>query len=158
MRNGLVLGGLTLVIAAAALAVGIVALVLPASDSDELADGIDFQLSDRAEFTVDMVVQALNRYKAEGREATINYYNSLESVVGEWYVFILDENDEVIAHRNPDLLGEDAKGDIGVDSAGYRFGDVLLSVDERARPVGGLSVRESRHRKPGVQTFLGGQA
>ena len=126
MRNVLLLGGLALVVAAAALVVGAIALVLSTGESD---DDFEFRLSDRGEFTVNMVAQALDRYKAEGREATIDYYNTPESSVGEWYVFILDENDRIIAHRNPAVLGEDVKGDIGVDSAGYRFNDVLLSVD-----------------------------
>ncbi len=130
MRNVLLLGGLALVVAVAALVVGVIALVFQAGDSDQ-SDDFEFHLSDRAEFTVDMVSQALGRYKAEGREATIDYYNTPESAVGEWYVFILDENDRIIAHRNPAVLGEDVKGDIGVDSAGYRYNDVMLSVDER---------------------------
>ena len=69
--------------------------------------------ADRAGFTVAMVEKALQRYDAEGREATVDYYNSLESVDGEWYVFITDENDEIIAHANPDLLGESLHGPCG---------------------------------------------
>ena len=131
MHNGLILGGLALLVAVAALVVGVVALVLPTDDSDEFEDEIEFRLADRGEFTVDLVLQALERYNDIGREATVNYYNTPESTVGEWYVFILDENDRIIAHNNPSVLGEDVKGDIGVDSTGYRYGDVLLSVDER---------------------------
>ena len=86
--------------------------------------------ADRAGYTVAMVEQALQRYETEGREATIEYYNSPESVDGEWFVFILDENDHVIASPIPDLLGEDAKGDLAVDVTGYRFGDLMLSATE----------------------------
>ena len=57
--------------------------------------------ADRAGFTVHMVERALRHYKAKGREATVAYYNSPESVDGEWYVFIADENKDLIAHPNP---------------------------------------------------------
>ena len=86
--------------------------------------------ADRAGYTVAMVEQALQRYETEGREATVEYYNSPESVDGEWFVFILDENDQVIATAIPDLLGEDAKGDLAVDVTGYRFGDLMLGATE----------------------------
>ncbi len=86
--------------------------------------------ADRPGYTVAMVEKALRLYDAEGREATVEYYNTPESVDGTWYVFIIDENDQIIAHANPDVLGEDVKGDIGVDVTGYRFGDLMLSATE----------------------------
>ena len=91
----------------------------------------EFHQSDREEFTVDLVKQALRRYDEEGREAILSYYNSPESAVGEWYVFICDENDQAIAHPNQDLLGRDLKGDLGVDVAGYRFGEVIAGAGEQ---------------------------
>ncbi len=86
--------------------------------------------ADRPGYTVAMVEQALRRYEAEGREATVDYYNTPESVDGEWYVFIFDESAQLIAHANPDLLGMDLKGDLGVDVTGYRFGDLMLTATE----------------------------
>ena len=81
-----------------------------------------------AEYTVAMVDKALRYYKAHGREEAVAYYSSPESVDGEWYVFIVDENDLMIAHSNPDMLGEDMKGDLGVDATGHRYSDLLLSA------------------------------
>ena len=107
MHNGLVLGGLAVVLAAAALVISVIALISPPDAPDEFDGDYDFHLSDRGEFTVDLVQQALRRYDEEGREATVSYYNSPESAVGEWYVFIYDENDQTIAHPNQDLLGQD---------------------------------------------------
>ena len=127
MRIGLLFSGVAAVMAGAALAISVIALV---SRSEDLDDGYEFRLSDRAEFTVGLVKQALQRYEDEGREATLSYYNSPESAVGEWYVFILDENDEAVAHLNQDLLGRDLKGDLGVDVTGYRFGEVMLGATE----------------------------
>ena len=86
--------------------------------------------ADRSGYTVAMVERALQRYEAEGREATVAYYNTPESVDGEWYVFIFDENDQLIAHANPDLIGMDLKEDLGVDVTGYRFGDLMLNATE----------------------------
>ena len=63
--------------------------------------------ADRSGYTVAMVEKALRLYDAKGREATVAYYNSPQSVDGQWYVFIVDENDQLIAHANPDMLGED---------------------------------------------------
>ena len=111
MRNGLLLGGLAPVLAVAALVISVIA---PISPPGELDDDYEFHLSDRGEFTVDMVQQALRRYDEEGREATVNYYNSPESAAGEWYFFIYDENDQAIAHPSQDLLGQDLKGDLSV--------------------------------------------
>lgn len=58
-------------------------------------------------FTQIFVAQALERYEREGRDATIEYYNTAESIDGDWYVFIIDENDGIIAHAaRPERLGK----------------------------------------------------
>ena len=89
--------------------------------------------ADRAGYTVAMVERAMRLYDAQGREATVEYYNSPESVDGERYVFIYDENEKLIALVvTPDTLGADLRGDVGVDFTGYRH--------------------------TGVETFLGGTA
>ena len=124
-RTPLILGGLAVVLAAAALVVSIVALLsTPASDDET-------HIVDRGEFTVGLVMDALELYEEEGLPATLEYYNSPENVQGEWYVFIFDEDNKLIANANQDLLGMDLKGDLGVDSAGYRFGDVMLGATEQ---------------------------
>ena len=47
--------------------------------------------------------------------------------------------DQAIAHPNQELLGQDLKGDLGVDVAGYRFGEVMVGAGEQGL-VGGLHV------------------
>ncbi len=128
MGKAVILASFASVVAVAALAVSIFTLVSSMSVAESEDESI--HLADRGEFTVDQVKQALKRYDKEGREATVRYYNSPESVNGEWYVFILDEDDRIIAHAVPEQLGRDLKGDLGVDSAGYRFGDVMLEAGE----------------------------
>lgn len=83
-----------------------------------------------AEYTVAMVDKALRYYKAYGREATVAYYNTPESVDGAWYIYIFDEDDILISHANQDLLGMDLKEELGLDINGFRFGDVLLTATE----------------------------
>ena len=154
-RTPMLLGSFAVVLAVAALVVAGIAL-FSSADVEES----EIYLVDRGEFTVDLVMDALKLYEEEGLEATLEYYNSPESVDGEWYVFILDEEDKVIAHANQALLGMDLKGDLGVDSSGYRFGDVVMGATERGlwvdyvflNPVTG--VQEYKHswavRKDGL--------
>lgn len=62
--------------------------------------------SDEAAYTQYVVNQAVERYKATGREATLAYYNDPASIDGQWYVFIVDEEGNLIGNANrPDLLG-----------------------------------------------------
>ncbi|MDE0075992.1 MAG: hypothetical protein OXO50_00645 [Caldilineaceae bacterium] len=87
--------------------------------------------ADRAGYTVAMVERAIRMYDAQGREATVEYYNSPESVDGEWYVFIFDESEKLIALAvNPDTLGEELRGDVGVDFTGYRHGEAIAGATE----------------------------
>ncbi len=64
-------------LAAAALVAAVIAL-FSSADVDEG----EIHLVDRGEFTVDLVMDALELYEEEGLEATLEYYNSPESVVG----------------------------------------------------------------------------
>ena len=123
MRNVWLLGGLATILTAAALVIALIAFF---SSSDDYS----VDLVDREQFTVDLVQQALERYDKEGREATLKYYNSPESAEGEWYIFIVNLDGNVVAHANQALLGRDLNGDLGVDVTGYRFGDVMLGATE----------------------------
>ena len=54
---------------------------------------------------------------------------------GQWYVFIIDENDLVIGHPDPERLGLDLKGWVGTDANGYDFGPEMLSATEDGKWV-----------------------
>ena len=75
-----------------------------------------------AEYTRHVVDNAVARYEAQGLEATLAHYNSPQSVDGQWYVFIIDENDLVIGHPDPERRGLDLNGWVGTDVNGYEFG------------------------------------
>ena len=92
--------------------------------------------SDPAAYTKAFVEKAINRYDNEGRDATIEYYNTAASVDGQWYVFIADENDTLIAHATiPKNVGLDLKGDLGKDIYGYDFGRELVSATDEGKWV-----------------------
>ena len=88
---------------------------------------------DAPAYTQDFVARAINLYNAIGRDATVDYYNSRESVDGQWYVFIVDENGYTIAHHNEMFLGRDPA--LRIDATGYFYGGDLLGATETGRWV-----------------------
>ena len=62
--------------------------------------------TDSPVYTQAFVQQAINLYDAVGLEDTVAYYDTEESVDGQWYVFMIDEDGTVIAHANPALVGQ----------------------------------------------------
>lgn len=92
------------------------------------------QKSDAAEYTRRFVARAIDLYDAVGRDRTVEYYNSTESIDGQWYVFIVGAEDGVtISHSNPIFIGRDPS--LRVDATGYFYGDDLLSATEAGRWV-----------------------
>ena len=112
-----------IVLGAAALTVGIVAMV---SDSD----GEEPSKADPINYTIAFVEKAVDYYRTHGRQATLDYYNSPESADGRWYLFVIDAAaDELVVHPNSSLLG--AKSSQRRDSKGYAYGaEMLKTTDE----------------------------
>ena len=86
--------------------------------------------SDPTAYTQVFVERAIHRYNTEGLQATLDYYNSPQSIDGQWYVFIIDENQTIIAHAaDPDLVGKHISQALGPNS--YPSGSaVAASADE----------------------------
>ena len=84
-------------------------------------------------YTRSFVARAIDLYNAVGRERTVEYYNTAESVDGQWYVFIIDEEGYTIAHYLPRFRGRDPS--LRVDSTGHFYGDELLGAPESGRWV-----------------------
>ena len=85
--------------------------------------------ADPREYTVQYVNQAIERYERDGLQSMLNYYNSVASFEGEWYLFAT--NDEDIYHVHPllpHLIGTDIKDVVGSD--GYRLGDELAKATD----------------------------
>ncbi len=91
--------------------------------------------SDQPAFTKAFVERALRFYQSQGRDAAFARYNSMASVDGDWYLFVL-EDDKIIVHPTiAELIGEDIKGPAGTDSSGYKFGLDMLSTTEAGKWV-----------------------
>ncbi len=83
--------------------------------------------SDAPAYTRSFVRQALNLYDAVGLDATLSYYNTTESVDGQWYVFIIDQDQVMRAHAaNPGLVDRPASEAVGPN--GYPAGDAVSAV------------------------------
>ena len=79
-----------------------------------------------AEYTRHYVQQAIEMYESEGLEATAAFYSTPESVDGQWYMFIADENETMVGHANTELLGRNVHSVFG--SNGYPSGTVSYTV------------------------------
>ena len=88
-----------------------------------------------AEYTKFFVANAISKYESEGLAETLSYYSHQESIDGQWYLFIIDANDAVIAHPDATRLGLDLNGWVGTDANGYRFGPEILSATEDGKWV-----------------------
>ena len=84
-------------------------------------------------YTKSVVEEAIRRYERDGLQPTVDYYNSAESVDGEWYVFIINGEGYTIAHHNPKFRNRDPS--LRVDSKGRFYGDELLGTTEDGRWV-----------------------
>ena len=88
---------------------------------------------DAPAYTKAFVGSAIGLYNAIGREDTVAYYSTGESVDGQWYVFIIDEDGYTIGHHNPMFIGRDPS--LRIDANGYFYGDDLLSATESGKWV-----------------------
>ena len=111
---------------------------LTSAEAEQIARGVVASIPPKsapAEYTKFFVNSAISRYETQGLEATLAYYNREESVDGQWYVFIVDENDLVIGHPDAHRLGLDLKGWVSLDATGYNFGPDMLSATEEGKWV-----------------------
>ena len=111
---------------------------LTSAEAEQIARGVVASIPPKsapADYTKFFVDNAISRYETQGIDATLAHYNREESVDGQWYVFIIDENDLVIGHPDAHRLGLDLKGWVGTDANGYSFGPDMLSATEDGKWV-----------------------
>ena len=111
---------------------------ITAAEAERIARGVVASIPSRslpAEYTKFFVDNAISRYETQGLDATLAYYNRPESIDGQWYAFIIDEDDLVVGHPDPKRLGLDLKGWVGIDANGYNFGPDMLSATEDGKWV-----------------------
>ena len=108
------------------------------AEAEPTARGVDTSIPPKwapADYTRYFVQNAISQYETLGLEAVLAYYNSTQSIDGQWYVFIIDEDDLVIGDPDPGRVGLDLKGPAGTDVNGYNFGPELLSATEDGKWV-----------------------
>ena len=103
--------------------------------ADGAAEALTPSKSDAAAYTQFVVDRAIARYEADGLEAALAHFNDPASVDGQWYVFVVDRDDTVIGHYQPDRRGLDVKGAVGTDINGYNFGPEMLAATDAGRWV-----------------------
>ena len=92
------------------------------------------QNADPVAYTVEYVEQAIARYERDGLDAMVNYYNSVASFHGQWYLFVMDANDLYLVHPIfPHLIGTDIKEVVGSD--GYELGKEIAKATEEGHWV-----------------------
>ena len=128
-RIAVVLAAAALLVSVAALVVAVIALTREAPAPDKPEPTKD----EPGAYTQAVVKDAIQRYKQDGLQPTVEYFNSLESVDGEWYVFIIDDKGYTIAHHNPQFRNRDPN--LRVDAAGRFYGDDLLAATKEGRWV-----------------------
>ena len=60
--------------------------------------------SDEPAYTRYFVQQAIDHYQQQGRQAVIDHYNSPDSVDGQWYLFVVDNDVLIVTAAQPELL------------------------------------------------------
>ena len=111
---------------------------ISAADAERIARGVVASIPPKSapvEYTKFFVDKAISRYETHGLDATLAHYNRKESIDGQWYVFIIDENDIVIGYPDPGRIGLDVKGWVGTDANDYNFGPDMLSATEDGKWV-----------------------
>lgn len=92
-----------------------------------LARSLEMAADNPAVYTQAFVEAAISRYQTTGRDATVAHYNTAESMNGQWYVFIIDENDMIISHAAiPENVGTDVKDVPSAD--GWPIGRALVKA------------------------------
>ena len=85
-------------------------------------------------FTQSYVAQAIRRFDADGMQPTFDYYNTMDSVSGDLYLFVLDSDYKIVVHPTVPLnIGMDIRGAGGTDITGYNFGAEFVGVDESGK-------------------------
>ena len=125
-RIGVGSAGILGVIAMAVLALGTACVSVSVNESDNPSP-----VTEPGAYTKVFVDEAVERYEDDGLDAALEYYNTTESVNGDWYVFIIDEGGAVIAHATvPENVGQNINDDQWTDINGFHFGKAILNASE----------------------------
>ena len=90
---------------------------------------------DAARYTQQVVQAAIDMYESEGLDAAVAHYSDPASIDGQWYVFIIDGDGALLAHYQPERVGQSLHGWLGTDINGYEFGPEMMSADHNGKWV-----------------------
>ena len=110
------------------------------------------EAEDDATYTQSFVHRAIQRYDAQGREAAFEYFKSPQSVQGQWYVFVLDENQVTIVHPNPEHIGRTREQ--RVDTRGYDYGAEFLTATEEGKWIDYVFLNPETEKETLKHTWL----
>ena len=110
------------------------------------------EAEDDATYTQSFVHRAIQRYDAQGREAAFEYFKSPQSVQGQWYVFVLDENQVTIVHPNPEHIGRTREQRI--DVRGYDHGAEFLTATEEGKWIDYVFLNPETEKETLKHTWL----
>ena len=87
-------------------------------------------VEDVADSVKEYVSKAIAKYENDGLDAAITHYNSQDSLDGQFYLFLIGEDDIYLAHPIfPHLIGTDIKDVVGSD--GQELGkEIAQTTDE----------------------------
>ena len=129
-----ILAIVALIIAIAAIAGTSEPAGITRAEAEEMIDDAVMRVADPPAYAQAFVARAVSRYEAEGRDATVAYYNTRESMDGPWYVIVYDEDTETIAHpTRKDFLGQSPRE--RSDITGKPYGVEIASATEDGRWV-----------------------
>ena len=89
--------------------------------------------SDEPAYTRYFVQQAIDRYEEQGRQAVIDHYNSTDSIDGQWYLFVVDNDVLIVTAARPELL--DTRSSHLTDVYGRPSGREVSEATEAGRWV-----------------------
>ena len=114
-------------------------------EDGEIEDAEIAELTERLEWlqqaaaptiTQAYVDDAIRYYNRNGLQATLAYYNTMDSVDGDMYLFVLDANYNFIVHPTVSSnIGQDIRGPVGTDIAGKNFGAEIALADAQGKWV-----------------------
>ncbi len=110
------------------LALGMLALAVGCAQqqADDVAT-LDAPRSQPAAYTQSYVQAGIDYYEANGLEEAVEYYNSMESTMGQWYLVITRTDGYLLTHPiNPEFIGDNEGGGLGQN--GYPFGPMIVTT------------------------------
>jgi signal transduction histidine kinase len=110
------------------------------------------EAEDDATYTQSFVHRAIQRYDAQGRDAALEFFSSELSVQGQWYVFVLDENQVTIAHPNPEHIGRTR--DQRIDKNGFDYGAEFLTTTEEGKWISYVFLNPDTDQETQKHTWL----